>query len=64
VEVDGPAEIVQLYAVIPDEPKRLMVSPKKMVVVRAEMAVVGRGLTESVKVMTESQPLADVIVRV
>jgi hypothetical protein len=64
VEVDGPAEIVQLYAVIPDEPKRLVVSPKKMVVVRAEMAVVGRGLTESVKVMTESQPLADVIVRV
>ena len=64
MEVDGPAEIVQLYAVIPDEPKRLMVSPKKMVVVRAEMAVVGRGLTESVKVMTESQPLADVIVRV
>ena len=64
MEVDGPAEIVQAYAVIPAEPKRLMVSPKKMVVALAEMAVIGRGLTESVKVMTESQPFADAMVRV
>ena len=56
--------MVQAYEFIPAEPKRLVVSPKKMDVALAEMAVVGSGFTDRVRVMTESQPLADAMVRV
>ena len=41
-----------------------MVSPKKMLVFLAAMAVVGNGFTLRVRVMTESQQLADATVLV
>ena len=56
--------MAQAYEFIPADPKRLVVSPKKRVVVLAAMAVVGSGLTDRVNVITESQPLDDAMVRV
>ncbi len=56
--------MAQAYEFIPADPKRLVVSPKKRVVFIAAMAGVGSGLTDKVSVITESQPLADAMVRV